>query len=74
MPQTRYEFRVSGHMSENACYAFTAFEGLRVVPAPPEVIIYGTVADEAQLHEILVLLDDLGLNIVSVQRIPTVAE
>jgi hypothetical protein len=68
VPQSTYEFRVSGRLSENA------FEGLRIVHAPPETIIYGSVIDESQLHGILVVLENLGLTIVSVHRIPEPAE
>lgn len=74
VPQSTYEFRVSGRLSENARYAFNAFEGLRIVHAPPETIIYGSVLDGSQLHGILVVLENLGLTIVSVHRIPEPAE
>jgi hypothetical protein len=40
------------------------------VPAPPETIIYGCVSDEAHLHGILLLLENLGLHIVSLHQIP----
>lgn len=74
MPQSTYEFRVSGLLSEDARHAFNAFEGLRVVHAAPETIIYGSVLDESHLHGILVVLENLGLTIVSVHRIPEAAE
>lgn len=65
-----YELRVDGRLSEDLRHAVGDFGEMRVVPAPPETIIYGSVADEAHLHGILWLLEDLGLRIVSLHQIP----
>lgn len=65
-----YEFRVYGRLSDRARHAVDDFSELQVVPAPPETIIYGAVSDEAHLHGILRLLDNLGLRLVSLHRIP----
>jgi hypothetical protein len=70
VPQTRYEFRVSGRLSERIRQAFCDFGELRVVYTPPETIIYGPVVDESQWHGILALLQNLGLHVVSVHRMP----
>lgn len=70
MPRKQYEFRVSGNLSERAQQAVGDFCEARILPAPPETIIYGAVKDQAQLHGILAFLESLGLQIVSVQRIP----
>ncbi|MGB3440874.1 MAG: hypothetical protein WBA97_19165 [Actinophytocola sp.] len=70
MPRRQYEFRVSGRLSELAQQAVGDFSEVRILVAPPETIIYSAVTDQAQLHGILANLENLGLQIVSVQRIP----
>lgn len=65
-----YEFRVHGRLSEQARHAVGDFSEMQVVPAPPETIIYGSVSDEARLHGMLLLLENLGLHIVSVHQVP----
>jgi hypothetical protein len=70
VPQTRYELRVSGRLSERAKHAFGDFGELRVVQTPPETIIYGPAVDESHLRGILELLQNLGLHVVSVHRMP----
>lgn len=69
MPQ-RYEFRVSGRLSERAQHAVGDFSEVRIVPVPPETIIYGAVTDQAHLNGILAFLENLGLQIVSVRQLP----
>lgn len=70
MPRQQYEFRVSGRLSERVQHAVGDFCEARILPAPPETLIYGAVADQAQLHGILTFLESLGLQLVSVNRIP----
>lgn len=65
-----YEFRVHGRLSDQARHAVDDFSEMQIVPAPPETIIYGCVSDEAHLHGILLLLENLGLHIVSLHQIP----
>jgi len=65
-----YEFRVHGWCSPRLRQAVGEFSDVRVVPAPPETIIYGAVSDQSHLHGLLLLLEDFGLQIVSVHRIP----
>jgi hypothetical protein len=67
----QYEFRVSGRLSERAREAVGDFSEMRVVPAPPETILYGAVTDQAHLHGIMAYLESLGLQIVSVHQLPT---
>ncbi|MPZ80349.1 MAG: hypothetical protein GEV28_08120 [Actinophytocola sp.] len=74
MPQQRYEFRVSGRLSERAQHAVGNFSEVRIVPDPPETIIYGAVTDQAHLHGILAFLEKLGLQIVSVHQLPDETE
>lgn len=71
MTGTDYEFRVSGRLSEQARRAVGEFGELRVVDAPPETVLYCVGADQARLHGVLVLLENLGLHVVSVARAPT---
>ena len=66
----QYEFRVGGRLSERAQHAVGDFSEMRIVPAPPETILYGAVTDQAHLHGILTFLESLGLHIVSVHQLP----
>ncbi|HEY0813870.1 MAG TPA: hypothetical protein VGE11_11385 [Pseudonocardia sp.] len=69
MPARRYEFRVAGRLSERAQCAFT---DMAVHDAPPETIISGDVVDDAHLHGVLALIQNLGLHVVSVNETPHV--
>jgi hypothetical protein len=68
--QRQYEFRVSGRLSDRTRDAVGDFSEMRIVPAPPETILYGAVTDQAHLHGILTFLESLGLQIVSVHQLP----
>jgi hypothetical protein len=68
--ERQYEFRVSGELSERARQAVGDFSEMRVVPAPPETILYGAVTDQAHFHGLLTFLESLGLQIVSVHQLP----
>ncbi|HKS49656.1 MAG TPA: hypothetical protein VJT49_32005 [Amycolatopsis sp.] len=70
MSRTQYEVRVSGRMSERAQHAFGDYCDIRIVPAPPETIIYVGVVDQAHLQGILHLLANLGLTLVSLNQLP----
>ena len=63
----RFEFRVQGSLSESAR---RALDGLVIVDAPQEVIIYGEVIDESHLHGILALVRSLDLHLVSMYEVP----
>ena len=67
MASVRYEFRVSGLMSDRAR---DAFSDMIVQPVPPESIIYADVVDEAHLRDVLALCGALGLELVSLQQLP----
>ncbi len=67
MVGVRYEFRVSGLLSDRAR---DAFSDMIVQPVPPESIIYAHVVDEAHLRELLALCSALGLELVSLQQLP----
>jgi hypothetical protein len=66
MASVRYEFRVSGLMSDRAR---DAFSDMTVQPVPAESIIYADVVDEAHLRDILALCGALGLELVSLQQL-----
>jgi len=55
-------------------HAFGDYGEMRIVPAPPETIIYAAVIDQAQLQGILDLLANLGLHLVSLNEMPDLPE
>ena len=69
MTESCYELRVAGRMSERAC---SAFMDMTVLPVPPETILYGRLTD-AQLHGLLALCQNLGLQVVAVREAPSTA-
>ena len=66
MTPKRYEFRVAGRVSERTR---SAFPDMTVVDVPAETIILGEVVDESHLHGVLALIQDLGLQVVSVNQV-----
>jgi hypothetical protein len=67
MSCARYEVRVSGWMSERARSAFGAME---VRPVPPQTIMFGELRDDSDLRDLLALCSAMGLEVVSLQRMP----
>ena len=65
MPGRRYEFRLAGRLSERAR---DAFAGMDVVEVPAQTVLTGTV-DDAEMHSVLALIQSLGLQVVSMQRL-----
>jgi hypothetical protein len=61
-----YEFRVAGRLSE---HTRAAFPDMTVLDVAPETIIRGEVVDDSHLHGVLVLIQDLGLRVVSVNSV-----
>ena len=68
MPQWRYEFQVSGRLSDTARGAFA---GMDVREVPAETVIATDVVDDADVHAVLDLIQSLGLHVVSFQRVPS---
>lgn len=66
MPTRRYEVRVAGRLSPRARDAFI---GMDVEPVPPETVIAGTVDDDDELHQLLALIQSLGLHVVAVDQV-----
>jgi hypothetical protein len=62
---TRYRIEVVGELGERFDASFGAFER-RV--AAGRTVLTGDVADQAQLHGLLELLEALGVELVSVNR------
>lgn len=64
-----YEIRVTGHLDPRWA---DWFEGLAIVTdANGETLLTGPVADQAALHGMLRKIRDLGMPLVSVNRIQT---
>jgi hypothetical protein len=62
-----YEIRIKGRVGESM---LQAFEGLAVTTEPVETVLYGPIADQDALHELLARLQSLGLELVQVRRLP----
>jgi hypothetical protein len=67
MASTRYEVRVNGRLSERACGAFCAMD-VTVVPA--QTIVFGNLPGASDLADLLALCRAMGLEVVSVRRLP----
>ena len=66
MSDRQYEFRVLGRLSEKTRQAFPDME---VTEIPAETIISTTLADDDEIHTVLALIQSLGLNVISVERV-----
>jgi hypothetical protein len=66
MPDRRYEVRVAGRLSQRARDAFTDMD---VAEVTAETVISGLVHYDEQLHELLAMVQSLGLHVVSVQQV-----
>ena len=61
-----YEIRVAGHLSENWA---ARFEGLSMRHEPEGETALSGLLDQAALHGVLMRIRDLGLNLISVNRV-----
>jgi hypothetical protein len=61
-----YEIRVRGRVGEHLAEAL----GLAAEVEPVETVLRGPVADQEGLHGLLGHLQDLGLELVEVRRLP----
>jgi hypothetical protein len=66
MPDRRYEVRVTGSLSQRARAAFAE---LQVSEVTAETVISGVVDEDEQLHQLLAMVQSLGLHVVSVQQV-----
>jgi hypothetical protein len=62
---TRYEIRLQGHLEE---HWLRWFEGLVIDQRPEEETIIHGELDQSALHGVLNLIRDLGMELISVQR------
>ena len=61
-----YEIRVAGHLSENWA---ARFEGLSMRHEPEGETVLSGMLDQSALHGILVRIRNLGLNLISINRV-----
>ena len=61
-----YEIRVAGHLSANWS---ARFEGMSMRHEPEGETVLSGMLDQAAMHGVLVKIRDLGLNLISVNRI-----
>ena len=66
MPDRRYEVRVTGRVSQRARDAFAEME---VSEVTAETVISGLVHQDEQLHDLLAVIQSLGLHVVSVEQV-----
>jgi len=66
MPDRRYEVRVTGRLSQRAR---DAFAGMDVAEVTAETVISGILHQDDQLHELLAMVQSLGLHVVAVQQV-----
>ena len=66
MPGRRYEVRVVGRLSQRARDALADTE---VSEVTAETVISGVVQRDEQLHDLLAMVQSLGLQVVSVQQV-----
>jgi hypothetical protein len=65
--EANYEIRIKGRLSDAL---LPAFEGMVVTTEPAETMVYGALADQASVHELLAKLESLGLEVVEFRRLP----
>jgi len=61
-----FEIRVAGHLSANWA---TRFEGLSIRHEPEGKTVLSGMLDQAALHGVFMKIRDLGLNLISVNRV-----
>src|SRR3954462_7594038 len=66
MPDRRYEVRVTGLLSQRARDAFAGMDDADVTA---ETVISGLVHRDDQLHELLAMVQSLGLHVLSVEQV-----
>jgi hypothetical protein len=67
-PTQRYTIVVRGRLSDRF---HSTFDGFAVEPRRGETILSGPVSDQAQLHGVLARLRDLGIELISLNRVET---
>ena len=67
MDTTHYEFRIKGRVGDRV---LSSFDGFDAEIEPAETVLRGKVVDQAALHGVLEHIQDLGLELVEVRRVP----
>ena len=67
MPETVYEIRIRGRVSQTV---LDTFEQMESSAERVETILHGPVRDQAELHGLLHRIQALGLELVEVRRLP----
>lgn len=67
MGAARYELRFNGTLSDRGR---GAFHHLGVATVPPQTIVYGEMAECTDLRDVLALCCAMGLEVVSLRRLP----
>jgi hypothetical protein len=62
-----YEIRIKGRVSDSL---LSAFEGMAVGTEPVETVVYGPLAAQVALHQLLTKLASLGLEVIELRRLP----
>jgi hypothetical protein len=66
MSDRRYEVRVTGRLSQ---VARDAFAGMDLTEVTAETVISGVIHRDEQLHDMLAVVQSLGLHVVSVEQV-----
>jgi hypothetical protein len=66
-----YQIRVRGHLDRGRS---TWFEGLEITFTNGDTLLTGSVKDQTALYSLLDKLRDLGLELISVERLPETNE
>jgi hypothetical protein len=61
-----YEIRVRGRVEQHLAREL----GLRAQVEPVETVLRGAIGDQEDLHELIAHLQDLGLELVEIRRLP----
>lgn len=67
MPETLYEIRIRGRVSQTV---LDTFDQMDSSAERVETILHGPVRDQAELHGLLHRIQALGLELVEVRRLP----
>ena len=67
MPETLYEIRIRGRVSQTV---LDTFDHMDSSVERVETILHGPVRDQAELHGLLHRVQALGLELVEVRRLP----
>ena len=66
VPERQYEFRVLGRLSDETRRAFAEMD---VTEIPAETIISTKLVDDGEIGKVLSLIQSLGLDVISIERV-----